>query len=87
LLHVGREGRLDGDVSAMSVVVEGQVRGKLWAGERVELREGARCEGEIRTVVLVAAPGAIFNGPVSVGAGGAEMPQAASSIRPGERRL
>ena len=66
-LHVSKEAKLQGNVDAGAVVVEGDVNGKLTASDRVELKQTARHEGELRASKLVVEEGAIFVGTVAVG--------------------
>ena len=66
-LHVSREAKLQADVDAGSIIVEGEVRGNLNASDRVELKQSARYEGDLRATKLVVDEGAVFSGHVSVG--------------------
>ena len=66
-LGISQGGKLQADVSAGSIVVEGQVTGNLHAGERVELRKTARLKGDIAATKLLVAEGAAFTGHCRVG--------------------
>jgi cytoskeletal protein CcmA (bactofilin family) len=66
-LHVAREARMQADVEAAAIIVEGEVRGNLHASERIELKSTARCEGDLRASKLVVDEGAVFSGNVTVG--------------------
>jgi cytoskeletal protein CcmA (bactofilin family) len=66
-LHVAKEAKMQADVDAGSIVVEGEVKGNLNASDRIELKQSARYEGDLRTTKLVVDEGAVFNGHVSVG--------------------
>ena len=66
-LHIAKEARLQADVDAGAVIVEGDVKGNLNASDRIELKQTARCEGDIRASKLVVDEGAVFSGHVSVG--------------------
>ena len=55
------------DVEAGAITVEGEVKGNLQAGERIELKQSARYEGDLRASKLVVDEGAVFNGHVTVG--------------------
>jgi len=66
-LHVAREARMQADVESAAIVVEGEVRGNLIANERIELKQTARYEGDLRATKLTVDEGAIFSGHVSVG--------------------
>jgi cytoskeletal protein CcmA (bactofilin family) len=91
-LHVAKEAKMQADVDAGSIVVEGDVKGNLNASDRIELKQSARYEGDLRTTKLVVDEGAIFSGHVSVGpeavknrpapSGNAGMPQPPRPIQP-----
>jgi cytoskeletal protein CcmA (bactofilin family) len=66
-LHVAREARLQADVDAGAIIIEGEVRGNLSANDRIELKASARYEGDLRSSKLVVDEGAVFNGNVTVG--------------------
>lgn len=66
-LHISREAKMQADVQAGAIVVEGDVHGNLVAGDRIELKQSARYEGDLRASKLVVEEGAIFSGHVSVG--------------------
>jgi cytoskeletal protein CcmA (bactofilin family) len=66
-LHVAKEAKMQADVEAAAIIVEGDVKGNLSASERIELKASARYEGDLRASKLVVDEGAIFSGNVSVG--------------------
>lgn len=66
-LHVAREARMQADVEATAIIVEGEVRGNLNATERIEFKSTARYEGDLRASKLVVDEGAVFSGNVTVG--------------------
>jgi len=66
-LHVAKEAKLQADVDAGSIVVEGDVRGNLIASDRIELKQSARYEGDLHANKLIVDEGAVFNGNVTVG--------------------
>lgn len=66
-LHIAKEAKMQADVDAGAIVVEGDVQGNLSANDRIELKQSARYEGDLRAAKLVVDEGAIFNGHVSVG--------------------
>ena len=83
-LHIAREAKMQADVEAAGIIVEGDVRGNLTATDRIELKQSARYEGDLAASKLVVDEGAIFSGHVSVGpdavkggvkTGGAMRPQ------------
>ena len=66
-LHVTKEAKMQADVDAGAISVEGDVRGKLNASDRIELKQSARYEGDLSTSKLVVDEGAVLNGHVTVG--------------------
>lgn len=66
-VHVAKEARMQADVEAGGIVVEGEVHGNLSANDRVELKQSARYEGDLKANKLVVEEGAAFVGHVSVG--------------------
>lgn len=66
-LHISREAKMQADVEAGSIVVEGDVKGNLTATDRIELKQSARYEGDLQTSKLVVDEGAVFSGHVLVG--------------------
>src|SRR4051812_5664074 len=66
-LHVAREAKMQADVEAGAITVEGDVRGNLSAADRIELKASARYEGDLRSSKLVVDEGAVFSGNVTVG--------------------
>jgi cytoskeletal protein CcmA (bactofilin family) len=66
-LLVSKEARMQADVDAATVIVEGDVKGNLTAADRIELKASARYEGDLRASKLTVDEGAVFQGQVSVG--------------------
>jgi cytoskeletal protein CcmA (bactofilin family) len=66
-LHVAREAKMQADVEAGAIIVEGDVRGNLTASDRIELKQTARYEGDLVAAKLVVDEGAVFSGHVTVG--------------------
>jgi cytoskeletal protein CcmA (bactofilin family) len=66
-LHVAREARMQADVESGAIIVEGEVKGNLTANDRIELKQTARLEGDLRATKLTVDEGAIFSGHVTVG--------------------
>ena len=66
-LHIAREARMNADVEAGAIIVEGEVHGNLAANDRIELKASARYEGDLRASKLVVDEGAVFSGNVTVG--------------------
>lgn len=66
-LHVTKEAKMQADVDAGAIAIEGDVKGKLSASDRVELKQSARYEGDLTASKLVVDEGAVLNGHVTVG--------------------
>jgi cytoskeletal protein CcmA (bactofilin family) len=66
-IHVAKEAKMAADVDAGAIIVEGEVQGNLSANDRIELKNSARYEGDLKATKLVVDEGAIFSGHVSVG--------------------
>src|SRR2546421_10658895 len=66
-LHIAREAKMQADVEAGAIMVEGDVRGNLTANDRIELKQSARYEGDLISSKLVVDEGAVFHGHVTVG--------------------
>src|SRR5438105_10499298 len=66
-LHVTKEAKMQADVDAGDIAVEGDVKGKLNANNRIELKQTARYEGDLTTSKLVVDEGAVVSGHVTVG--------------------
>ena len=61
-LIVGANGEIDADISVHDATIHGCVRGDIRARRKVELCGSARVVGDIETVALSIAPGAVFEG-------------------------
>lgn len=68
-LVVGREGRVQGQIQARVVRVDGKVHGNIRAQERVEVTPSGSLEGDIAAARVVIAEGAFFKGNVEMGGG------------------
>jgi cytoskeletal protein CcmA (bactofilin family) len=66
-LHISKEAKMQADVDAGAITVEGDIHGNLNAADRVELKQSARYEGDLRASRLVVDEGAILVGHVTVG--------------------
>ena len=66
-LHVAKEAKMQADVEAGAIVVEGDIKGNLVASDRIELKQSTRYEGDLTASKLVVEEGAVFRGHVTVG--------------------
>ena len=82
-IHVSKEAKMQADVEAGAMIVEGDVQGNLTASDRIEMKQTARYNGDLRASKLVVEEGAIFSGHVTVGPdavkGGGRSSQPAST--------
>jgi cytoskeletal protein CcmA (bactofilin family) len=77
-VHIAKEAKMQADVEAGAIIVEGDVQGNMSANDRIELKQTARYEGDLRATKLVVDEGAIFSGHVTVGPdNGKQKPAAA----------
>jgi cytoskeletal protein CcmA (bactofilin family) len=65
---IGPDAKIDADVQATIVVVEGTVHGNLTAQSAVVVKETATVEGNIESPAVTILEGARFNGSVAMGA-------------------
>ena len=65
-LHVAKEARLQADVEAGHILIEGEVHGNLIASDKIEMKSTARYEGDMKASRLVVEEGAVFSGHVTV---------------------
>jgi len=63
---VGKDGRVNADVSAQVVTVTGKVEGDVTATERVEITASGAVTGKVCTPRLVVADGAFFQGSIEM---------------------
>jgi cytoskeletal protein CcmA (bactofilin family) len=66
-LHVAKEAKMQVEVEAAHIVIEGQVNGRLVASDRLEFKQSARYEGDLRASRMIVEEGAVFSGHVCVG--------------------
>jgi cytoskeletal protein CcmA (bactofilin family) len=66
-LHVAKEAKVQADIEAAAIIIEGEVHGNLIASDRIELKQSSRYEGDLTAAKLVVDEGAVFKGHVTVG--------------------
>ncbi len=66
-LVIGEGAAIDAEIHVGRLSVSGNVRGIIYARERVEVHAGARLQAEINTPSLLVEDGAIIQGPVQTG--------------------
>lgn len=61
-LIIGDKGVLNASIRAAVVLVNGEVRGNIVGGERIELRGNAKVFGDVEAPVVVVEEGVLFEG-------------------------
>jgi cytoskeletal protein CcmA (bactofilin family) len=82
-LTIGPNAKVQADLSARDVLIQGQVHGNVVATGRVELRAGCSVEGDIRALRLAVEDNAVFRGKVDLTQSVAKGPDAASAPQAG----
>jgi cytoskeletal protein CcmA (bactofilin family) len=65
-LTIGANARVQANIAARDIVIQGTVIGEVKASGRVELRQGCQVTGDIHTVRLSIEDNAIFQGKVDL---------------------
>ena len=65
-LIVGVHGRINADVTARNVYIEGELKGKVVASERVEIRKTGSLIGDVTTGGVTIEDGAYFKGSIDI---------------------
>lgn len=65
VVTISEHGRVDGEIRAPRVIIDGTLNGDVFASERVELAARARVKGNIHYKTIQMALGAQVNGTVS----------------------
>ena len=68
-LTVGKEGVIDGIVSAKNLIIGGKIKGSVTVSARTTLESTSTLEGELKTGKLVIEEGAALHGTTDMGAG------------------
>jgi len=66
VLTIGKEGRVKADVYAKAIAVDGEIRGDLYATERVSVHVNARVQGNIVSPRVSIEEGAHFKGSIEM---------------------
>jgi len=80
-LTIGANARVQANVAARDVVVQGTLNGNITASGRVELRAGCKVIGDLRAARLAIEENAVFSGKVDLvqASGSAEKPASGAS--------
>jgi cytoskeletal protein CcmA (bactofilin family) len=81
LLIIGEQAKVDADIRCGSVVIRGEVTGKIKARDSVELRGHARVKADVATPSFVMDKGVIFEGYCNMD------PEAAARISEGRPKV
>jgi len=73
-LVIASGGKIQADIEAGSIDVEGEVHGNMAATDLIELKQTARLQGDIRCERLTVVEGAAFVGHCEVGNGAVSKP-------------
>jgi cytoskeletal protein CcmA (bactofilin family) len=65
-LTVGPEGTVRASVKAGKVVIMGSLKGDVEAGQKMEIRQNAKLEGDVKTPSIVVEDGAYFKGGIDI---------------------
>ncbi len=74
LLVISESGSVEGEVAADHVIVNGRIRGPVLARDRLELQPGARIDGDVHYLHVMAYPGAVIAGRMQPLGAEAEKP-------------
>jgi len=76
-LRIGTKARVEAQVHAKNVTVEGRLNGDVSADDRVELVASATVDGNIKAPKIIVAEGAKFRGSVDMGRPKEALPETA----------
>jgi len=69
VLRVSNKGRVDGDIHAPNVIINGEINGNIYASEYIELAKDARITGDVHYKAMEMVMGASVNGQLRHEAG------------------
>ncbi len=75
-LTVGPNGRVQANINAKEVVIQGSVKGNVRAVDRVEIRKSGSLTGDLVAARVVIEDGAFFKGSIDIQKGGGEAHKA-----------
>ncbi len=67
-VEIGRSARVNAELDAATVLVDGEIEGDVTARDRLELNATARVNGDVTARTLIVSEGATFSGHCRVGA-------------------
>jgi len=66
LFLIGQSGKFKGEISADSIIVEGEFEGDVKSTKKIELRSTAKFRGNINAAIVAMAEGSFFEGEVKM---------------------
>ncbi len=66
LVVIGKSGRVNADIAAREIVIEGEVKGDLHASELINIKPSGKVTGNIRALQVVLSQGCQFKGSVDM---------------------
>ncbi len=63
---IGKSGRVNADIAAREIVIEGEVKGDLHASELINIKPSGKVTGNIRALQVVLSQGCQFKGSVDM---------------------
>jgi len=64
LIWLEKGGKIEGQVKAAFIIIDGELNGNIVSAEQVELRSESRMTGNVETKNLAMAEGAVFEGKI-----------------------
>lgn len=84
-LEIGEHGVMRADIEVKEAVIHGRVHGNVRALRSIEMRSGARVEGDVAAMSVVMEPGVFFTGRCTMLENGSEAVEMSGEItRPRE---
>ena len=78
-LTVGPQGRVQADIRAREIIIEGNVRGNLRAADRLMIRKTGNVAGDLVAARIVIEDGAFFKGSIDI-----QKPEEPAKMRRGD---
>ena len=84
-LTVGPNGRIQADVTARSITVQGRLQGRVRANERIDIRKTGSLEGDLVTARIMIEDGAQFRGSIDIIEADSKKPAPRADSKPAPR--
>jgi cytoskeletal protein CcmA (bactofilin family) len=76
MVTIGKRGKVEGDIYARIVTIEGEVTGNVFAGERASIHKSGQVKGNVSAPRVLVEDGARMKGSIDVDSGPAAKPEA-----------